>query len=133
LYIEDVEAAPGQRGRAALQTAYEDMIAADQAAALFVTSHVIDLLSSDDAHGVVYCYCETGDGANWIRQLIAYEDTYRRVDGRWFFVSRSHELIYGVEVEDNPLTQPPAHWSRSNVGRDTVPYEWPTWGRGRSG
>lgn len=134
LFVEDVEAAPGLLGRAALKAVYEEMIAPDEVSALFVTSHVIDFLSADAAEGIVYCYCETGTETRWLRQLIAYEDTYRRVAGRWYFVSRTHELFYGVDAGHSPLAQDAANWPRSAIGRGTVPFGWPTWGnRKRSG
>jgi SnoaL-like domain len=127
LFVEDVVAGPGQRGRQALLAAYEQMLPPGGVTILLVTSHVIDLLAADHAEGIVYCLCETGTEKQWMRQIIAYEDTYTRADGRWFFVSRRHELFYGVDAGPSPLAQEPANWPKRNIGRGSVPFDWPTW------
>lgn len=128
LFVDDVRVARGQQGREALRSFYEQTLDPNSVTILLVGSHVIDLQDADHATGVVYCYCETGTDARWIRQMIAHEDRYERRDGRWYFVSRRHELFYGVDAEPSPLGQAPANWPSSNIGRGSVPWGWPSWG-----
>jgi hypothetical protein len=88
---------------------------------LFVGNHLIELESAERATGVVYCQARIQEGDRWIEQAIQYEDTYAHERGRWRFVRRNHELWYGVEVDPNPLDQPPANWPDASTGRGTLP------------
>lgn len=92
-----------------------------------VGNHVVNLLDADHAAGTVYCAAQFGDRDRWVTQTIAYEDTYERRDGSWYFTSRNHHLFFGADVELRPLEQPPAEWPKDIVGVGTVPYAWPTW------
>lgn len=100
---------------------------------LFVGNHIVDFDSEDEAHGLVYCrgYIEIRDGAahpgRFVEQAILYRDRYRRCDGAWKFVKRSHELWYGIETAERPLHQGDAEWPRHPDGVGTVPYSEPTW------
>ncbi|MGE0387506.1 MAG: nuclear transport factor 2 family protein [Gammaproteobacteria bacterium] len=127
LFVEDVAVAPGAQGREALREFYERTLERGSVTWLLIGDHVIDLTAADRAEGIVYCYCETGTERKWMRQLIAYEDRYERHAGQWYFRSRRHELVYGVEMDGSPIAQPPANWPMSNIGRGTVPFGWPTW------
>ncbi|MBL7496388.1 nuclear transport factor 2 family protein [Frankia sp. CNm7] len=99
---------------------------------LFVGNHLIDFDDDDEAHGLVYCrgYIETRDGPHpgrFVEQAILYRDSYRRVDGAWRFVSRGHELWFGVETAERPLGQRAARWPEHHDGVGTVPYDEPSW------
>ena len=94
---------------------------------LNVGTHAIDLVDDDRATGVVYCKGEVQQGDRWLHQLIVYTDDYERRDGRWLFVRRRHELVYGADVGQNPLPLPPADWPLNEVGRGTLPERWETW------
>jgi hypothetical protein len=101
---------------------------------LFVGNHLVDFDDEDPdtANGLVYCrgYIETRDGPHpgrFVEQAIVYRDHYRRVDGRWRFVRRRHELFYGIETAERPLTQRAAEWPKHHDGVGTVPYAEPTW------
>ena len=65
--------------------------------------------------------------AAWIRQAICYFDRYARRDGQWLFVTRDHQLFYGVDHDERPNHLPPANWPASDAGRGTLPFAWPTW------
>ena len=130
LFVDDVKVAPGHHGREALRSFYERTLDPAGVTLLLLGNHVIDLVDADHATGVVFCYCETGTASKWIRQMIAYEDIYERRQNRWYFVSRRHELFYGLEVEGSPLSQEPANWPSSNVGRGSVPWGWASWEAG---
>ena len=89
---------------------------------LSVTTQTVDLVDADHATGVVYCTGEIEDPSDgWIRQQIVYQDRYERVDGQWYIRARDHQLVYGVTLPANPLTQPPANWPEHQVGRGTYP------------
>ena len=89
---------------------------------LSVTTQVVDPVDDDHATGVVYCTAEIEDPDHgWIRQSIVYQDRYERVDGQWYFRARDHQLVYGEPQPSNPITQAPAHWPQSQIGRGTYP------------
>ncbi len=89
---------------------------------LSVTTQTVDLVDDDHATGVVYATGEIEDpDEGWIRQQIVYQDRYERIDGRWYFKARDHQLVYGQPLPDNPLTQEPANWPERQVGRGTWP------------
>ena len=108
---------------AKLRADFERQLAPIGVTILFVGNHVIELDDYDHnrATGVVYCRGQVQEGDRWIDQAIQYEDEYQRVDNEWRFVRRNHELWYGVEVDPNPLDQPPANWPESSTGRGTLP------------
>jgi hypothetical protein len=67
------------------------------------------------------------DGSGY-QQAVLYSDSYRRVDGAWCFAEqRRHELFYGAPWLTRPNELPDTDWPRSQTGRGTVPYRWPTW------
>jgi hypothetical protein len=127
LFVEDVKVSPGRRGRTALRELFEGMLGAEQVSFLNIGGHVINLLDRDHAAGTVYCFAEMGSPGSWDRQAIAYEDDYERRDGRWYFVRRNHQLFYGVDAHVRPLDQPPANWPQHQVGRGSLPQDWPMW------
>ena len=116
-------------GRTALRQSFEMSLRDIGISVLNVGTHVIDLVSREDAAGIVYCKGEIQDGTRWIHQAIVYDDRYRQVAGTWFFVRRNHRLFYGVEVGSNPLSLPAANWPEHHDGLGTLPHEWDTWRR----
>ncbi len=127
LFVEDVRATRESRGRDALRAFFAETLRADPVSILDIGTHVINLVDRDHAFGTVYCTCEIGDRDRWVRQAIAYEDTYERRDGHWYFVRRNHLLFYGLEDPERPLAQAEARWPANQVGRGSVPYDWATW------
>jgi hypothetical protein len=83
---------------------------------LFVGNHVIDVIDSDNATGVVYCIVQIELGGDFIDQSVVYRDRYQRCEGIWRFVSREHLLWYGSLRDRNPLEQSEARWPRRQVG-----------------
>lgn len=114
-----------ERFLSAMRGVLDDTFNKNLATLLFVGNHVIDLLDEDNAEGVVYCKCEVGNEERWTQATIIYEDSYVRVDGRWYFDSRAHEVFYGTESLDSPLSLDVAN--ERIVGRGTIPFAWPTW------
>jgi len=133
LYIPDVQAARGARGREALRGDFDRALRRVGITFLQVGTHAIDLHSAERAGGVVYCRGEIQDGGpdsqRFIVQAIQYHDEYERRDGRWLFRSRRHLLVYGAELGQNPLTLPPANWPQRQTGMGSVPGELESWRR----
>ncbi|QTI70917.1 nuclear transport factor 2 family protein [Gordonia polyisoprenivorans] len=127
LFVDDVKAFGGKRGREALKEVFASHINTADVDVLEVTTHVINLHDADHATGTVYSRCEMGSQGTWARQSIAYEDRYERRDELWYFVNRNHLLFYGVEVPERPLDQRPANWPEHTLGRGSVPYDWESW------
>ena len=127
LFVEDVKVTPERRGRAALREMFEPMLGLERVSYLNIGTHVINILDRNHAAGTVYCFAELGSPGSWDRQAIAYEDDYARRNGRWYFVRRNHQLFYGVDAQIRPLDQPPANWPDHQVGRGSLPDDWPSW------
>jgi hypothetical protein len=129
LFVPDVRVGREASGRAALRADFDRSLRAIGISFLHVGSHLIELADEDHASGIVYCRGEIQDGARWIVQAIQYHDRYERRAGRWLFVRRQHQLVYGAELGQNPLPLPPAHWPASHTGRGTLPEGLETWRR----
>jgi ketosteroid isomerase-like protein len=130
LFVEDARAWDGRKGRAPLQQGFEWAFRQGMGGRVGFTqvgTHVINLLTPDTAAGTAYCTAEFGDEDRWVRQAIAYEDSYERRDGAWYFVTREHHLFYGTDLKLRPLQQPAANWPTAIVGLGTVPYAWSSW------
>jgi uncharacterized protein (TIGR02246 family) len=137
LFVSDVDIAtvfggkapPGSAGTGtdALRTLLAGRIGRNKTTILHVTTHEVTVTAPDHAQGVAFTLAEMGDEHIWIRQSLAYTDTYEREAGAWRFRQRCHELFYGVADAVSPLNQPPACWPMSNVGVGTLPASWATW------
>ena len=133
LYVPDVRISSSLSGRDALGSLMREALAGVGVTFLNVGTHLIDLAGDGNtASGVVYCKAEIQDGGphsnRWIHHAIQYHDVYERRDGRWYFgANRKHFLVYGVEIEPNPLAQPDAEWPSSQVGRGTHPQALASW------
>jgi hypothetical protein len=110
------------RGDAGLRALMGDSLAASVFAVILVANHLIELDGQDRATGEVWarCYAQNDPGG-FVEQLIKYEDTYERVDGRWLFLRRRHRLWFGVDVAPSPLDQRAADWPARQVGVGDLP------------
>lgn len=133
LYAPEADAGGGAgTGPDAFRARFQRSMSGVGVTVLFVGNHLIDFDDDDRAHGLVYCrgYIEPRDSAHpgrYVEQAILYRDRYRRVDGAWRFVSRSHELWYGIETAERPLHQRLANWPEHHDGLGTVPYGDASW------
>ena len=127
LFVPDVRVGRDSSGQAALHESFAAQLATVGVTILNTGTHQIDLGDDDMATGHVYCKAEIQDGDCWIHQAIRYDDTYRRLEGRWLFVRRIHRLFYGAEVGENPLTLGPANWPANHTGLGTLPWDDATW------
>jgi hypothetical protein len=139
LFVPDVRVGGDRVGGAALREDFDRQLRAIGRSILDVGTHVIEVQDDDHATGFVYCRGEIEAGGRWIRQAIAYEDSYRGVgaeeargtsratldvglaQGSWRFVRRIHRLWYGAEPGVNPLNLPPGNWPEHHDGLGTVP------------
>lgn len=135
LYAPEADAGGGAgTGPDAFRRRFQGSMSGVGVTILFVGNHLVDFDDDDHAHGLVYCrgYIETRDGIHpgrLVEQAILYRDRYRRVEGDWRFVSRSHELWYGIETAERPLHQRRAEWPRFHDGVGSVPYGDDSWQR----
>jgi SnoaL-like domain len=129
LFVDDVQVGALGTGRDALRKSFATSLRGIGVSILNVGTHVIDLVDEREAYGIVYCKGEVQDGERWIHQAIVYDDRYRRVADRWYFVRRKHRLFYGAEVGGNPLGLPPANWPEHHDGWGTLPAQWASWQR----
>ncbi|MAE97446.1 MAG: hypothetical protein CL910_22580 [Deltaproteobacteria bacterium] len=127
LFMPDVQVGRDRSGREALRESFDQQLRAIGVSFLLVGSHAIDLVSEEEATGVVYCKAEIQDGERWIHQAIQYHDRYARRDGHWYFVRRKHLLVYGLEQPASPLDQPSANWPERHDGRGSVPQSLASW------
>jgi len=130
LFVEDYRHWDGQVGRQALRDALEEAFRSGMGGEVLFAlngTHLINLVDADHAFGTLYTHAQFGDAGRWIHQTVVYQDSYERRDGVWYFTFRDHQLVYGVEVAERPLDQPPAKWPQNVVGRGTMPYNWRSW------
>ena len=129
LFVDEV------RADGALRESFAGQLRALGPTVLFVGNHLIDFDEADDdlARGVVYCRGYVSEPDGFVEQMIVYSDRYRRAtDGRWRFVGRRHELVYGVRTAEEPFAQEPANWPERSVGTGTLPYRLESWQRFRA-
>jgi ketosteroid isomerase-like protein len=129
LFVDDVRVGRDTFGRDALRASFAESLGAIGISMLNVGTHAIDLVDADHATGLVYCHAQIQDGERWIHQFILYRDTYERRDDQWLFVRRIHELWYGEEAVNSPMSLPLAEWPKNHDGFGTVPDSWPSWAK----
>lgn len=127
LFVDDVRVGRDLTGRDALRSNFADQLRELGVTILFVGNHVIDVVDSDHATGIVSCRGEIEMGDQWIVQAIQYHDTYERREGDWLFVRRRHLLFYGADLLQRPIGLPPADWPASATGKGELPEILPTW------
>jgi len=131
LFVPDVKVTRETSGHVALKESFDAQMGSLGRVILQVNNHLIDVLDADNATGVVACRGEIEDAAgDWIIHQIQYHDTYRRVDGQWYFARRKHLLWYGHTMPNAPVGLPEAHWPASQTGKGELPEcleSWQTW------
>lgn len=133
LYVPDVRVSKDLSGRDALAGLLDSALRGVGLTFLNVGSHLIELDGvGDTATGIAYTRAEIQDGgpesSRWITHLIQYHDTYRCIDGQWYFAAnRKHYLVAGYEQAASPLGLEPANWPKNQTGMGSVPFELDTW------
>lgn len=94
---------------------------------LNVGNTLVSEIDGDRARGYVYTKSEFELDGKWCEQAILYQDKYVRVEGRWYFGERDHQLWYGAPRGVDPLSLQPANWPASQLGVGTIPFVLESW------
>jgi hypothetical protein len=131
LFVEDVQVGDGRSGRPALAQWFDSILRPYRTTFHLIGNHVVDLLDEDHATGVVYCRPEHEVGDCWIVMAMQYWDRYERREGRWFFRSRKPQVLYAVDVAENPLEVPGRFHFPGNpmLTEAVLPEKWESWQR----
>jgi hypothetical protein len=126
LFVPDVRVG-SEVGREALKRWYTKTMSHPKSSCHFVGNHVIDFDDADHAHGIVYCHDELDrpDEGEWVQGQLQYWDTYRRVDGEWYFERRRFHRLYIVDWLARPTHG--AGSDSSNLSTHQLPEAYPSW------
>ncbi len=129
LFVPDVNVGDGTVGREALAAWFDPILRPYGITYHLVGNHVIDLVDEDHATGILYCRPEHEVGDLWVVMPLQYWDRYERVDGEWFFRSRSIHPFYAADVRASPLEAPGRFAFPGNplVEAADLPERWPSW------
>lgn len=102
LFVPDVSVGRYGTGRDALRSQIEPQLARFYRSMHHITGHRIVLIDDDNARGQTYCRAEHEVGDRWVVIAIRYDDTYRKVNGEWFFESRRDHHLYSTDLVEHP-------------------------------
>jgi len=119
LFVPDVWVGRDTYGREALRESIAVMTQAFYRSIHQIVGHRIDLIDAENAAGSVYCRAEHEVGDEWIVMAIRYDDTYRKVDGQWFFSRRKERHWYAADITARPQAVGFEGWSMA--GRPNLP------------
>jgi hypothetical protein len=128
LFVEDVRVGKDLSGRPALREWYGRSLARFGNSIHFIGNHVIDVLSPDEAKGVVTCHDELEFGGEWQVGMIQYWDEYSRRDGRWHFKRRKLHRWYLVDALKRPGHSAGVNEDPGSLITPLLPDAWPSWG-----
>jgi hypothetical protein len=114
-------------GHEAVKTFFRQILQDFYRTVHMIVGHRIDLVDEDHATGTVYCRAEHESAEVWVVQAITYEDTYRRVEGRWGFERRKHHHWYSTPIEAPPSGPTFENWPALAGPLPDLPHAWPTW------
>lgn len=126
LFTPDVQVDRDLFGREALREAITSMTRGFYRSIHQIVGHRIDLVDAENATGNVYCRAEHEVGDEWIVMAIRYDDTYRKVDGQWYFSRRKERHWYAADITRLPQSVGFEGWSVA--GRPNLPKS-ETWNR----
>ena len=132
LFVPDVRVGKdaGAVGRDALKAWYTRTMATAGSTWRFIGNHMIDFDDADHAHGIVYCHDELehpNDG-EWVQGMLQYWDTYRRVDGEWYFERRKFHRLYICDWLTRPTHGIGNQGGRSALRSYQLPEAYESWG-----
>ncbi len=110
LFVDDVHV--GKRsGRAALRDWFDTEMRHDLlGSAHGVLGHVIDVVDTDHAMGLVYSRNDLETESAWVIELLAYLDDYEKRSGHWYFVKRTPLFWYQTDITDPPVGEQKLRW-----------------------
>jgi hypothetical protein len=130
LFVPDVRVGvDGEVGREALHRWYTKTMSGPGASCHFIGNHTVDFDDADHAHGVVYCHdeLEHRESGEWVQGMLQYWDTYRRVDGEWYFERRKFHRLYICDWLTRPAHGKGNEGGRSNLRSYQLPEAYPSW------
>ena len=131
LFVPDVRVGRDEVGRDALKRWFTRTMSRSRASCHFIGNHVVDFDDADHASGIVYCHDELDHPheGQWVQGQLQYWDSYRRIDGEWYFERRRFHRLYIADW----LTRP--HHGAGNEGLSSaltthqLPEAYPSWAR----
>ncbi|MEU1994062.1 nuclear transport factor 2 family protein [Nocardia gamkensis] len=108
LFVPDVHLGRHGSGREALRALIEPQLRWFYRSIHLICGHRIELgpdLDDDGpqtASGHVYCRAEHEVHDRWVVMAIRYDDTYRRVEGKWLFERRIERHWYAADLLERP-------------------------------
>jgi len=133
LFVPDVDMGRHGRGREVLRSFIDPQVRWFYRSVHLICGHRIDLgpdapdgAGPATATGSVYCRAEHEVDDRWVVMAIRYDDTYRRVDGEWFFERRREHHWYAVDVTERPPAVEFDSWHTSGR-RPGLPGIDPSW------
>ena len=105
---------------------------AERLALLGPTNHfthgtIVDFVDDDTATGLVGSHAEIWVNGDPMLAALRYEDSYRRVDGRWLFAERIQGYMYYVDVREYAGLVDEKLRVRA-AGLEPQPADWPDFG-----
>ncbi len=111
LFVEDVAAGGGRTGREALRDWLDDTMRKQfDGTSHHLGTQIVEFIDADNAVGIVYSKNEHETGAEWVLMQMMYYDTYRRVDGRWYFQRRQPLYWYASDLNRPPIGSRKMRW-----------------------
>ena len=131
LFVPDVVAPDGRRGRAALAAWYGTALRAYTLSFHLIGNHLIELVDESRARATLYCRAELQYGDQWIVIPLVYEDECVRREGAWLFERRHARAFYAADVLARPTEMPGrfAAITHPDVTGAELPEAWPSWQR----
>jgi ketosteroid isomerase-like protein len=127
LYVEDVRATRDESGRQALKRVFDTALRVFTASVHHVGNHIIELSDADNADGLVYCRCEHEVLSKWVPMYLYYLDSYRRVDGRWYFRRRLNHILYAADMLERPIGARKVRWPGAVTQDGNWHDSFPSW------
>jgi len=131
LFVPDVRVGRDRTGRDALKRWFTTVMSRPQSTCHFVGNHMVDFDDADHARGIVYCHDELDnpDKGGWVHGQLQYWDTYRRVDGEWYFERRKFLRLYVADWLSQPVHGAGLAGDRGSLTAVQLPDAYPSWNR----
>jgi uncharacterized protein (TIGR02246 family) len=128
LFVEDVAAGGGRRGRQALRDWLDDTMRKQfDGTSHHVGTQIVEFVDADNAVGIVYSKNEHETGAEWVVMQMMYYDTYRREGGRWLFARRQPLYWYASDLNKPPVGSRKMRWPGREPYEGTFHALFPSW------
>ncbi|TRW79638.1 nuclear transport factor 2 family protein [Mycolicibacterium sp. 018/SC-01/001] len=128
LFVADVAVPGRRRGRDDLRAWYDEVMRGrPRGTAHGVLGHVIDIVDTDHAVGLVYSRNDIESDDAWVVEMLAYLDDYRRDDGRWHFVRRAPLYWYQTDATDPPRGPRKVRWPGTPPHEGSFHDAFPSW------